>query len=584
MKHVLMSRVSGFLIAASLSFGAATAQENSVTLRSFDGTFEASGILLDAQGNSYVINTEIGELKVRKEFVECLGEGCPSAVQEVEVADKTVELRSFDGTSSFKGELVAFDGTTYDLSTTLGMLKVRSEFVECVGPGCPEILDPVDRFTIMLPEGIGETLIGGALNRFAEEKSLTLTGSFSSDGSGTKYLVADDKGEVVAEVTAVPAKTEAVLDALRTGDATIAITRHQLTAEEIANTFAVSVDEASTLLSTKTLGLDAVTPTVHPSNSVLSLSVQQIAGIMSGQITDWSEVGGREGEIHAYELGAEHELSDFVARRMFAPLGGIGASVADVRDDVADLNAAIASDPQGFGLSYRSEIAQNRSPSLQATCGIVSSSTPFLLQSEEYPMAMRWHQYSLATEKLPPFATSFSEYLLTDAGQGAIDRAGLVGLEIDRLPMFAQGERLLSAVTAGPVSNQDFRLFRSYLARLSGAERLSPTLRFLYGSAQLDAKALRDVQRISSLVADGTLEGRKIILVGFSDSIGRFAANVRLSQIRAEQVKRTLLAENVGFLEPADIEAFGFGPIAPVGCNETEAGRDMNRRVEVWVN
>jgi outer membrane protein OmpA-like peptidoglycan-associated protein len=32
------------------------------------------------------------------------------------------------------------------------------------------------------------------------------------------------------------------------------------------------------------------------------------------------------------------------------------------------------------------------------------------------------------------------------------------------------------------------------------------------------------------------------------------------------------------------IDTRGYGPALPVACNESEAGREKNRRVEVWLN
>ncbi len=70
---------------------------------------------------------------------------------------------------------------------------------------------------------------------------------------------------------------------------------------------------------------------------------------------------------------------------------------------------------------------------------------------------------------------------------------------------------------------------------------------------------------------------------GSANSVGNFGSNVNLSRTRAEYVKSVILQENAGVLFSSDVIAFGFGPVAPVGCNQTVNGRSLNRRVEVWV-
>ena len=45
------------------------------------------------------------------------------------------------------------------------------------------------------------------------------------------------------------------------------------------------------------VAVDALLPIVHPGNSVASLSVDQLRGIFSGEITNWKEVGGADKKI-----------------------------------------------------------------------------------------------------------------------------------------------------------------------------------------------------------------------------------------------------------------------------------------------
>ena len=68
-------------------------------------------------------------------------------------------------------------------------------------------------------------------------------------------------------------------------------------------------------------------------------------------------------------------------------------------------------------------------------------------------------------------------------------------------------------------------------------------------------------------------------VVGHTDAKGTFAYNRKLSADRAASVV-SALSERFG-VDAARLEAHGVGPLVPVFSNETDAGRDRNRRVEL---
>ena len=66
----------------------------------------------------------------------------------------------------------------------------------------------------------------------------------------------------------------------------------------------------------------------------------------------------------------------------------------------------------------------------------------------------------------------------------------------------------------------------------------------------------------------------------YTDSTGRESANQTLSERRAGAMKNALITQNV---EPSRIIALGLGQATPVAGNETEAGRQLNRRVAIVI-
>ena len=75
--------------------------------------------------------------------------------------------------------------------------------------------------------------------------------------------------------------------------------------------------------------------------------------------------------------------------------------------------------------------------------------------------------------------------------------------------------------------------------------------------------------------------GLKVYIVGHTDNAGTLAANLDLSQRRAEAVAKALAATYK--IEPQRLVARGVASLAPVASNADDAGRARNRRVELVV-
>jgi outer membrane protein OmpA-like peptidoglycan-associated protein len=67
---------------------------------------------------------------------------------------------------------------------------------------------------------------------------------------------------------------------------------------------------------------------------------------------------------------------------------------------------------------------------------------------------------------------------------------------------------------------------------------------------------------------------------GHTDSVGSDNFNFKLSEERADAVREYLVAQGV---QPDTITSHGFGKDKPVATNDTAAGRQLNRRVEIVV-
>lgn len=86
----------------------------------------------------------------------------------------------------------------------------------------------------------------------------------------------------------------------------------------------------------------------------------------------------------------------------------------------------------------------------------------------------------------------------------------------------------------------------------------------------------RRVQQLAAVLVE--FPQRTVLIEGHTDSTGSDAHNQTLSSQRADAVRSSLLSQ--GIASPR-VGVRGYGESAPVSGNETAAGRQLNRRVEI---
>ena len=96
------------------------------------------------------------------------------------------------------------------------------------------------------------------------------------------------------------------------------------------------------------------------------------------------------------------------------------------------------------------------------------------------------------------------------------------------------------------------------------------------GRAELNAGAAHTLDQLSAFLKENP--ERTIEVEGYTDAVGSDQMNRTLSERRANSVKNALMDRGVASNR---ISARGFGEARPVASNNTSAGRQQNRRVEV---
>ena len=95
--------------------------------------------------------------------------------------------------------------------------------------------------------------------------------------------------------------------------------------------------------------------------------------------------------------------------------------------------------------------------------------------------------------------------------------------------------------------------------------------------ATVQAASLPIVGEIATLLK--MMPTLKVFVVGHTDMTGGMHHNTELSGERANEVVRILTTDHA--IAEDRLEGYGVGPLAPVSTNATDAGRQLNRRVEL---
>ena len=308
------------------------------------------------------------------------------------------------------------------------------------------------------------------------------------------------------------------------------------------------------------IGMDGLAIIVNPSNPLDHLSTAQLADLFSGKTKNWKQIGGPDAAVKIYSRdknsGTWDSFKSMVLKKHKAKLSADAVRIessVELSDSVSKELGAI-----GFiGLPYvlRSKaLAVSDEKNAQPIYP-----TSFTISTEDYPLVRRLYIYEPSTIDTHSAAHQFIRFVMSEEGQNVVKKTGFISQNIYK---------------TRPVQSGDMPL--EYLNLVSNANRLSLNFRFLSSTFELDNKAQRDLDRVVKFFEDNP--GQSAILIGFSDSIGDADANRKLSKRRADLVQQALFARGI------NVEStYGMGESVPIASNTTRAGRQRNRRVEIWV-
>lgn len=309
------------------------------------------------------------------------------------------------------------------------------------------------------------------------------------------------------------------------------------------------------------LALDGIAVIVNRQNPIDKLTIDQLAGIFSGEISSWDQIGGSGGTIKVFARDKNSGTFDtFKSLVLKSKKKKLIENAVRIESN-ADLSDMVSRDENGIGFVGLPYVRDSKA--LRISDGDATAFYPNTLTvgHEDYPLSRRLFLYTEQNIK-NPHVKRFIDFALSSMGQ---DIAEAVEFVPQKIKLYTPDEN----------SNAPY----AYNTIVSNAKKMSLTFRFKFGSDELDNKAVTDTKRVYQYISGMSNPGSaKIILLGFADNIGNPEANKMISEKRARKVAGVL--ESYG-ITVSDV--VGFGEAMPVASNDSKSGRDKNRRVEIWI-
>lgn len=516
-------------------------------------------------GSHVPLNVLIKEVDYRRDVLDgAINSGKPQledlARRIRTIEERIGEISSLTAGAPTKPPRLLFAGM---VTALVGVLVLTGMLINGVGNGAYNLLpatDPDISFRLHGSNTVGEELAPALLKRFLETQgSLELVIAASNVPVEKQVQFVLPEQDLVARAVELHAHgSSTAFEDLAAGTADIGMSSRPIKSSEV-DALRATHGDLSAAGREHVIALDGLAVIVNPANPVHELTKADIAAIFSGEISNWSALGGADAPINIYARDNNSGTYDTFKSLVLKPSNAKLSPTAKRYESSTELSDNVAADPDAIGFIGLPYVRNARALGIaesQGTPAVIP--TEFTVSTEDYPLSRRLFFY--LPENVPNRLTrDFVQFTLSDAGQAVVEEVGLISQRI-------------RAENPRRVANPPAR----FAELTHQAHRLSVSLRFNEDTGQLDNKALQDIERIVEFMKHN--RGRELLLFGFSDSSGNDATDMDLASLRARIIAQMLSARG---LYPAVVE--GFGSALPVASNESASGRTKNRRVEVWV-
>ena len=478
--------------------------------------------------------------------------------------------------------MMGFEEDSYRIKTNLGEVSISTEGFTCSGDGCPSTVKTEADVVIGGSDTVGVGLMPLLLDGYAG--AVGAAAEITDTGKPNEILASlvgeQGFGDEMKSLLVNSTTSGNGFDKLLGRKIEISMSSRRIRPQEARELRDSGAGNMVSPSQEHIIAVDSLVLVTNPANPVKSLTQEQVAKIYAGEITNWSEVGGKDMAISILTLPEGSGTRSVFESRIFAGTGAVTSESAVIASTNADASQYVA-DNEG-ALAYVSFAFQRGGNPLTIIndCGISMTPDAFSARTEEYALQRRLYVYT-REDTISEAGRAFVDYTTSEDADNVLVKAGFIGFAVDRRAQSMDGDRARSLLApTDDVYESGF--MREMLGQMVDYDRLSTTFRFRTGSARLDERGVIDKQRLINFLEQQP-DGTEIVFVGFTDTVGEFDGNLDLSRRRAAQVEEDLRNTAGDRLPNVTMSSAGFGEIAPAACNENENGRQINRRVEVWI-
>ena len=280
--------------------------------------------------------------------------------------------------------------------------------------------------------------------------------------------------------------------------------------------------------------------------------------MLGGRIRDWKQLGAAAGPIAVHTLSSASGTQEAINRIVLAgdkPAAGLIRHASQ-----AEVLSAVRRDARSIGIvGLRAPRGGLRALAI-STGGRSFLPDALNVASEDYPLTQR--VYFHTGQLITALGRGFAQWVVSPAGQAAVERSQFVSLSIKPLPP--------SRMDKAPAEYQQM---------VASAQRLPMTLRFSTGLDLFDSRARQDIERLAVYMQRPENANRRVVLMGFANPQPRSPMqSLFMSQERADLVSSELLSLNMKV-----VTVRGFGGKMNLLEASQPASRYWNDRVEVWL-
>ncbi|MCF8053832.1 MAG: PstS family phosphate ABC transporter substrate-binding protein [Deltaproteobacteria bacterium] len=166
------------------------------------------------------------------------------------------------------------------------------------------------------------------------------------------------------------------------------------------------------------VGLDALTPVVHPSNGVVNLSLDQLNQIYQGKIRNWQEVGGVDRPIVV--VSRDTSSGTFESWHHFVMRGSKVTPRAQMLASSGAVYAAVSKNPNAIGYIGMGYVKDG--VKAVSVDGVVASLAN--VQAKKFPIARELYFYTNGAPQ--GMVAQFMQFALGKEGQRIVAREGFI--------------------------------------------------------------------------------------------------------------------------------------------------------------